>query len=114
MPNYTALHRTLTDIIDTTIAAGHEAGVQLAVYHRGQLIVDITRGTRDAAGTPLRPNDMTLVWSTSKGITATAMHILAERRLIEYDDAIADYWPEFAAHGKSNITIRHLMAQMRS
>ncbi len=110
MPNYTALHRTLTDIIDTTIAAGHEAGVQLAVYHRGQLIVDITRGTRDAAGTPLRPNDMTLVWSTSKGITATAMHILAERHLIEYDDAIADYWPEFAAHGKSNITIRHLMS----
>ena len=107
---YSALHQTLTAHIDAAIAAGHEEGVQLAVYHRGQLIVDITRGTRDATGTPLRPNDMTLVWSTSKGITATAMHILAERRLIEYDDAIADYWPAFASHSKGNITIRHLMS----
>jgi len=110
MSNHQLLQEQLTAHIDAAIASGHEEGVQLAVYHRGQLIVDITRGTRDAAGTPLRPDDMTLVWSTSKGITATVMHILAERRLFEYDDAIADYWPAFAAHGKSNITIRHLMS----
>jgi CubicO group peptidase (beta-lactamase class C family) len=110
MPDYTRLHQDLTAHIDAAITSGHEEGIQLAVYHGGHLIVDITRGSRDDAGTPLRPNDMTLVWSTSKGITATAMHILAERRLIEYDDAIADYWPAFAAHGKGNITIRHLMA----
>lgn len=109
MPDYTQLHHELTAHIDAAIASGHEEGVQLAVYHRGQLIVDITRGVRDEAGNPLGPDDMTLVWSTSKGITAVAMHILAERGLIAYEDAIADHWPEFAAHGKGNIAIRHLM-----
>ena len=109
MPDYTALHHALTAHIDAAIASGHEEGVQLAVYRHGQLVVDITRGSRDDAGTPLRPDDMTLVWSTSKGITAVAMHILAERGLIAYEDAIADYWPAFAAHGKGNIAIRHLM-----
>ena len=100
----------LTNHIDAAIASGREEGIQLAVYHHGQLIVDITRGTRDDAGTPLRPDDMTMGWSTSKGITATCMHILAERGLIAYDDAIADYWPAFAAHGKSAISIRHIMS----
>jgi CubicO group peptidase (beta-lactamase class C family) len=104
------LTQRLTSHIDAAIASGREEGIQLAVYHRGQLIVDITRGTRDDAGTPMRPNDMTMLWSASKGVTATCLHILAERGLIAYDDAIADYWPAFAAHGKAAISIRHLMS----
>jgi CubicO group peptidase (beta-lactamase class C family) len=104
------LSQALTQHIESAIASGREEGIQLCVYHHGQMIVDITRGTRDDAGTPLTPNDLVLVWSTSKGITATAMHILAERKLIEYDDAIARYWPEFGQHGKDAISIRHLMS----
>lgn len=103
------LTEQLTAHIDAAIASGREEGVQLCVYHAGQMIVDITRGTRDGQ-TPLAPDDLVLVWSTSKGITATAMHILAERNLINYDDAIAYYWPEFAQHGKSAVSIRHLMS----
>ena len=104
------LSQALTQHIERAIASGREEGIQLCVYHHGQMIVDITRGSRDDAGTPLSPNDLVLVWSTSKGITATAMHILAERKLIEYDDAIARYWPEFGQHGKDAISIRHLMS----
>jgi CubicO group peptidase (beta-lactamase class C family) len=104
------LTQRLTSHIDTAISSGREEGIQLAVYHRGQLIVDITRGTRDDAGTPMTPDDVVLVWSTSKGITATCMHLLAERGRIAYDDAIADYWPAFAAHGKAAISIRHIMS----
>ena len=104
------LQQRLTNHIDAAIASGREEGIQLAVYHHGQLIVDITRGTRDDAGTPMGADDLVLVWSTSKGITATCMHILAERGQIAYDDAIADYWPAFAAHGKNAISIRHVMS----
>jgi CubicO group peptidase (beta-lactamase class C family) len=100
----------LTNHIDHSISAGDEEGVQLCVYHHGQCIVDITRGVRDDVGTPLNTHDMTLVWSVSKGITATCMHILAERRLIDYDDAVARFWPDFAKHGKSAISIRHIMS----
>jgi CubicO group peptidase (beta-lactamase class C family) len=67
-------------------------------------------GTRDSAGTPLQPDNLSFVWSTSKGITATAIHILAERGQLQYDDAIADYWPAFARNGKDAISIRHLMS----
>jgi CubicO group peptidase (beta-lactamase class C family) len=105
-----SLMQELTNHIEYAIGTGREEGIQLCVYHRGHCIVDITRGVRDDAGTPLTPNDPVLVWSTSKGITATCMHILAERGLINYDDSVARYWPEFAKHGKSAISIRHIMS----
>ena len=104
------LSHALTKHIDSAIASGREAGIQLCVYHHGQMIVDITRGSRDDNGTPLAPDDLVLVWSTSKGITATCMHILAERGLIAYDDAVARYWPEFGQHGKESISIRHILS----
>lgn len=105
-----SLIQDLTNHIEQAIASGREEGIQLCVYHRGTCIVDITRGVRDDVGTPLTPDDLILVWSTSKGITATCMHILAERGLIQYDDAVSRYWPEFAKHGKSAISIRHVMS----
>ncbi|MFN9108646.1 MAG: serine hydrolase domain-containing protein, partial [Bacteroidota bacterium] len=104
-----ALNDALLTRMHEAIALGHEEGLQLAVYHHGQLVVDLTIGTKDDAGTPLKPDDMMMVWSTSKGITATAIHILAERNHLAYDDAIADYWQTFAKHGKDAISIRHLM-----
>ncbi len=105
-----SLVQDLTNHIDRAISISREEGVQLCVYHRGQCIVDITRGVRDDTGAPLNTNDMTLVWSVSKGVTATCMHILAERGLINYDDAVSRYWPEFAKHGKSAISIRHILS----
>ena len=105
-----ALHNALTIAVQRAIASGYEEGIQLCVYQHGQRIVDLCMGTRDDVGTPLQPDNLSFVWSTSKGITATAIHILAERGFLQYDDAIADYWPAFGQHGKEAISIRHLMS----
>ncbi|MFM2310045.1 MAG: hypothetical protein RLY87_2167 [Chloroflexota bacterium] len=109
-PEMDALREQLTTQMDVLIASGREEGMQLAVYQDGHQIIDITRGVRDDAGTALSPDDLVLVWSTSKGVTAAAIHLLAERKLLEYDDPIARYWPQFARNGKEGITIRHLMS----
>ncbi len=45
------------------------------------------------------------VFSVVKAVTATALHIQAERGLIEYDKPIAHYWPEFAKNGKGKATV---------
>jgi CubicO group peptidase (beta-lactamase class C family) len=44
-------------------------------------------------------------------VTATtpAMLLLIERGAIELDAPVSRYWPDFAAHGKEAITIRHLL-----
>ena len=64
---------------------------------------------RDAAGTPWQPDTMSVSFSTTKGVTATALHILVDRGLIDYDDPVAKFWPEFAREGKERITVRHLL-----
>ena len=52
---------------------------------------------------------MATSFSTTKGVVATVVHRLVDRGEIDYDDAVARYWPEFGAAGKDRITIRHLL-----
>ncbi len=52
---------------------------------------------------------MAMSFSTTKGVIATTVHRLVDRGLIDYDEPVATYWPEFAANGKQGITVRHLL-----
>lgn len=88
---------------------GARGGAAVCVYHRGECVVDIWGGSKDAAGTPWQADTMSVSFSTTKGVTATALHILVDRGLLDYDDPVAKHWPEFAQAGKERITIRHLL-----
>ncbi|SLG56807.1 serine hydrolase domain-containing protein [Mycobacteroides abscessus] len=90
-----------------TGSRGHSGGA-LAVYLRGEPVVDIWGGWA-APGQPWQADTLALAYSTGKGVAATVLHRLVERGLIDYDGAIADYWPEFSARGKSSITVRDLL-----
>jgi CubicO group peptidase (beta-lactamase class C family) len=99
----TDLQQTVQRILDRMVADQGAAAVQAAVYHRGRLVVDAWSG-RPGAGV----NGRTLlpIYSTGKGILATAAHLLVQRGVLAWDDPIARWWPEFAAHGKQGITLR--------
>jgi CubicO group peptidase (beta-lactamase class C family) len=92
--------------VDEAIQAG-EVGVQFAVYKDEELVVDVWGGVADrATGRQVDRQTLFNVFSVTKAITATALHIQAERGLVSYDAPIARYWPEFAAHGKDKATVR--------
>ncbi|MFI6170935.1 serine hydrolase domain-containing protein [Nocardia sp. NPDC051052] len=84
-------------------------GGALAVYLDGKPVVDIWGGW---AGKDRRWNGDTvaLTFSTGKGVASTVVHRLAERGLIDYAAPVARYWPEFAAHGKDDITVRDVLS----
>src|SRR5690606_19537039 len=46
------------------------------------------------------------VFSATKGVAATALHIHAEKGHVDYGTRIADIWPEFGAHGKDQVNVR--------
>ena len=50
-----------------------------------------------------------MVFSVTKGMASTVIHRLADRGLIDYDTPVAEYWPEFGANGKADITVRDVM-----
>lgn len=84
-------------------------GASICVYHRGEKVVDMWGGTRDEHGTPWQEDTISLSYSTTKGVASTLLHILADRDLVDLNEPVASYWPEFAAGGKEHITVRQLM-----
>lgn len=87
-----------------------ELGAACAVYHRGEPVVDLWGGFRDADATePWTDDTRVLVFSATKGIAAATVAIARSRGLFEYDDRVADHWPAFARGGKGSITVRQLL-----
>lgn len=101
-PVYAAFVKNFTD--------RGERGAQLCVRHRGEVVVDLWAGLADEAGKRAYEADtLSLVFSTTKGLTALAFAMAAERGLFEYDAPVAQYWPEFAQADKARITVRTLL-----
>ncbi len=87
-----------------------EVGAAFCVWHDGELVVDLWGGLSDrASGRTWEADTLCLVFSVTKGITATCFLMAAERGLIDYDAKVADYWPEFGDDAKRDITVRTLM-----
>lgn len=101
----TDVQSAMQRILDRMVEQG-ETGLQLAVWHRGRLVVDAWAG---APGRAIDGRSLFPIYSTGKGIAATAIHILVQRGTLAWDDRVARWWPEFAAHGKAEITLRQCL-----
>lgn len=95
------------------LAASLEAddvGASAAVFVDGEPVVDIWGGYTDAARTVSWERDtITNVFSTTKTMTALCALILADRGDLDLAAPVAAYWPEFAAAGKEDVRVRHLL-----
>ena len=92
------------------IVGRRSGGGALTVRLRGETVVDLSTGFADRAGTrPWTPETLAISFSTTKGVASTVIHRLADRGELDYDESVAAYWPEFAAGGKQQVTVRHLL-----
>lgn len=105
-----ALDPRVTAALQTVLDRG-ETGVAVAAYYRGKLIVNATAGYADVAEKiPVTSETLFPVFSVTKGITALAVQVQAERGHLSVSDPISKYWPEFAANGKASITIEQALS----
>jgi CubicO group peptidase (beta-lactamase class C family) len=103
--------RAFEEVVTTLEAQVVESGggAAVCVYHEGRPVVDAWTGVTDTAGSPWQADTLAVSYSTTKGVTSTALHLCADRHLLDYDDRIADHWPEFAQNGKDAITVRQVL-----
>jgi CubicO group peptidase (beta-lactamase class C family) len=95
-------------IIAQGIADGLHIGAQIYASLNGRIVADLAYGyARD--GIPMAPESLMLWLSSCKPITAVAIGQIWQRGLLDLDDPVARHIPEFAANGKENITIRHVL-----
>ncbi len=107
----TARFDPLRDLFAAKLASGEDLGASLAVTINGEMVVDLWGGWADEARTvPWTENTITCVFSTTKPMTSLAALVLVDRGELDLDANVAAYWPEFAARGKSEIKVRHLLS----
>ena len=107
----TKVNDAVQETIDQLVADGKEIGIQVSAWLGEEQIVDCWSGLADATtGQAVDADTLFNVYSVTKAVSATAMHMQVERGLVEYDAPVATYWPEFAAAGKSDVTVRHVLS----
>lgn len=85
-------------------------GMAVSVFHHGEVVVDLWSGFADLEGLKRwDENTIVCMMSVAKGVSALCIHHLSDRGLLDLDAPAAAYWPEFAAKGKGDIRIRHLL-----
>src|SRR5688572_9531844 len=99
------------DAFAENFARRREVGGACSVYHRGAHVVDLWGGIRNKrTGEPWEQDTMVVVHSATKGLAAMTLALAHSRGWLDYDERVVRYWPEFAQHGKGQITVRQLLA----
>jgi CubicO group peptidase (beta-lactamase class C family) len=98
-------------VFEKNFSSGKECGASFSVIIEGKTVIDLWGGYADAAKTkPWQKDTIVNVYSTSKVPTAICVLMLADKKIIDVDAPVADYWPEFAQSGKEKITVGHLLS----
>ncbi|KJH43709.1 beta-lactamase [Dictyocaulus viviparus] len=109
------VHEVFLPVLDTfrnNFRRGWERdGAALCVYYQGECVIDIWGGFADRESERRwREDTLQIIFSTSKAVGAICVAILVDRGRLKYTDKISMFWPEFAKHGKENITVEMILA----
>ena len=95
---------------ETNFATEDEVGACVSVVLDGQTVVDLWGGWRDrGCSQPWLRDTIVCMMSVSKAVSATCLHMLVDRGLVDLDAPVARYWPEFAQAGKQGVLVRHVL-----
>ena len=88
-----------------------EIGSSFAVYKDGNPVIDIWGGFSDKDKiNSWQQNTLATVWSTTKGVAAITIAYAYEKGLLDYEEKVSKYWPEFGCNGKEDITVGMLLS----
>ena len=89
----------------------NELGAACCIYQHGEKVVDLWGGVRnEATGEPWEEDTMVFVASTTKGLATMAIALAHSRGLLDYEERVCTYWPEFAQQGKEKVTVRQQLS----
>ncbi|CAB4410815.1 unnamed protein product [Rhizophagus irregularis] len=100
----------IKNIFKKNIESGSEIGASVTIYYNDKIIADLSGGIADWNTGKLYDKDtLQLVFSSTKVLTSLVVAKFVEKGILDYDEKISTYWPEFAQGNKENVTLSHLM-----
>jgi CubicO group peptidase (beta-lactamase class C family) len=104
---YTAVHTAFA----ANLANGSDVGASFCATVAGETVADLWGGLADQdEGRAWERDTIVNVYSTTKTMTALTALLIADRGELDFAAPVARYWPEFAAAGKQDVTVAHLMS----
>jgi len=104
-------YEPVREAFEDVLARPGEAGAAFAAVVDGVPVVDLWGGVRDAdAQIPWTADTAQLIFSGTKGMIASCILLLLDRGQLSLDRRVTDYWPDFAAAGKGDVLVRHLLS----
>jgi CubicO group peptidase (beta-lactamase class C family) len=89
------------------------SGAAFAALVDGEPAVDVWGGLADRdSGAPWREDTVQIVFSGTKGFVAVCLLVLIDRGVLDLAAPVARYWPEFAAAGKEDVLVRHVVSHV--
>ena len=105
-----AFHR-VRRAFDENFASRDEIGAGICVVVGGRPVADLWGGFTDGSRSKSWQRDTLVnVYSVGKGVTSLLALRLVQDGRLELDAKIAERWPEFAAEGKGETTLRMLLS----
>lgn len=102
---------SVRSLFESNLSSGLDLGASFSATVEGETVIDLWGGWADAEQSrPWDEDTIVNVYSTTKTMTALCALILMDRGDLDPDAPVARYWPEFAANGKSQLKIRHVMS----
>ncbi|GAA5796435.1 hypothetical protein HPULCUR_001807 [Helicostylum pulchrum] len=103
-------YKEVYDIFLNNFKQGRDIGASVSAYVGGRKVVSLQGGWQDIEEKVEYTNEsLQMVFSTSKILGVVVIAQLVEQGLLEYDEKISTYWPEFAQGNKENVTLCELM-----
>lgn len=101
----------VADVFRAHFKDGQDVGAQFSVIQDGETLVKMNGGWADDARiTPVTDETLISVYSSGKAAAALVIAWLAERDRLGYNQRVSSLWPEFAAHGKGDLTIAEVLS----
>ena len=101
----------LRKLIASHIEHRRYPGAQIALARHGRLALFETFGQASLEPDVTATGDnLWLLFSNTKVITAVGVWVLVEEGLVRFSDRIAEHVPEFARHGKGEITLAQVLS----
>ncbi len=99
------------DVFAANFEAGGELGARFTLVEAGEVVLDLWAGHADRKRTtPFDERTLTPVFSTTKAIAALLIARLVDQAKLDYGQAVASVWPEFAQAGKDRVTIEQALS----
>jgi CubicO group peptidase (beta-lactamase class C family) len=101
----------VADAFGDQLAGRGDLGASFAATLDGATVVDLWGGVADrSSGAAWAADTLVPIFSGTKGLVATCLLVLLDRGLLELDCPVYRYWPEFAAQGKDDVLVRHVVS----